>query len=238
MKNLIFSLFVCALFLGSSQTALADDRADERRQALRERSLIARQIRAADRGSDHYRYLRQKYRDISNTLKNLRRQPSTSALTVSPIAVSQAEEAPPEPQQQTSNPSRTIDEKQQLLRERRAQRLGLQPIALNVAPAAEEEVEIAVELGKASFYADFFNGRTTASGTVFSNADMTAAHKTLDFGTRVRVVHPESGNSIEVTITDRGPFVAGRVIDLTSAGFAKLAPLSRGVIDVRLEILD
>jgi len=231
VKNLLFSLFVCALFLGSSQTAWADERADERRQALRERSLIARQIRASDRGSDHYRYLRRKYRDISNTLKNLRRQPSTRSLTVTPVAFSQAE--PTEPEAVTP-----IDEKHQLLRERRVRRLGLQPIALDVAPAAEEEVEIAVELGKASYYADFFNGRTTASGTLFSNADMTAAHKTLDFGTRVRVVHPESGNSIEVTITDRGPFVAGRVIDLTSAGFAKLAPLSRGVIDVRLEILD
>ena len=226
-------MLACSLLLGQLPAVHADDRVAERRFYLRQRALIVRQMRAAERGSDQYLYLRRKYRDIVNTIKNLTIAPttpapasasaSTQAMTVTPIAVS------------SSDP---VEEKQQVLMERREQRLTLQPISINTAPAPEEEVEISVELGKASYYADKFNGRTTASGSVFSNAELTAAHRTLDFGTQVRVVDPNSGNSVVVTITDRGPYVTGRVIDLSSAAFAALAPLSRGVIDVRLEILE
>lgn len=97
---------------------------------------------------------------------------------------------------------------------------------------------VSTEVGKASYYAAMFDGRTTASGAIFSNQDMTAAHKTLPFGTRVRVTNSSNGKSIEVTVTDRGPFVAGRIIDLTSRGFAELDSISRGVINVTVEVLD
>ena len=100
-----------------------------------------------------------------------------------------------------------------------------------------EETVTHTETGGASYYADKFNGRTTASGEVFSNALMTAAHKTLPFGSRVRVTHLENQKTIEVVINDRGPFVDGRVIDLSSAAFSALDNLSRGVINVKIEVL-
>jgi rare lipoprotein A len=101
-----------------------------------------------------------------------------------------------------------------------------------------ESTVSSTENGKASYYAAKFDGRTTASGEVFWNHMMTAAHKTLPFGTKVRVTNISNGRSIEVIINDRGPFVAGRIIDLTSTGFAALDNISRGVIDVRVDVLE
>ena len=92
------------------------------------------------------------------------------------------------------------------------------------------------ESGKASYYGSAFNGRHTASGDVFNDSLFTAAHLTLPFGTKVKVTDPTNGNSVVVTINDRGPHVAGRIIDLTSAAFSALEPLSRGVIEVQLEV--
>lgn len=89
--------------------------------------------------------------------------------------------------------------------------------------------------GKASYYGDGFNGRTTANGEVFSNDDYVAAHKTLPFGTHVRVRDIENLKSVVVRITDRGPYVAGRVIDLSKKSFEVLAPASAGVTAVELE---
>jgi rare lipoprotein A len=71
--------------------------------------------------------------------------------------------------------------------------------------------------GTASYYADFFEGRKTASGAIFSQSRMTAAHRTLPFGTRVEVRSRATGKSVRVTINDRGPFSGGFVIDLTRA---------------------
>lgn len=124
-------------------------------------------------------------------------------------------------------------------REQRSQRRkSLQPVSLNPLPQTSKEVFPASEIGKASYYADMFNGRTTASGEIFSNSLMTAAHKTLPFGTRVRVRNPNNGNTIEVIINDRGPFTPGRIIDLTSFGFSQLDSISKGVIDVEIEVID
>jgi rare lipoprotein A len=89
--------------------------------------------------------------------------------------------------------------------------------------------------GKASYYADMFEGRTTASGERFSNAEYTAAHRTFPFGTRVRVTQQESLRSVVVRINDRGPYADGRVIDISSAAFQVLAPLSNGLTDVMIE---
>lgn len=91
------------------------------------------------------------------------------------------------------------------------------------------------ETGKASYYGS--RGGRTASGERVNPRALTAAHRTLPFGTIVRVTEVKSGKHVDVRITDRGPYIRGRVIDLTPAGFARLAPLARGVITVRLEVV-
>jgi rare lipoprotein A len=90
----------------------------------------------------------------------------------------------------------------------------------------------------ASFYSDKFNGRTTASGTIFSNDDLTAAHKTLPFGTKVRAININNGRSVIVTITDRGPYAPNRVLDLTTRSFEKIGPLSSGILPIVYEVID
>jgi rare lipoprotein A len=74
---------------------------------------------------------------------------------------------------------------------------------------------VQVQKGMASWYGEQLHGRLTASGAAFNTHDLTAAHRTLPFGTRVRVVNRWNGKSVIVRITDRGPFVDGRVIDLS-----------------------
>jgi rare lipoprotein A len=91
--------------------------------------------------------------------------------------------------------------------------------------------------GEASYYARRFHGRITASGEPFDMYGFTAAHKTLPFHTIVRVTHPPTQKSVVVRINDRGPYVDGRIIDLSWAAAADLGLLDRGVIDVRLEVL-
>ena len=78
-------------------------------------------------------------------------------------------------------------------------------------------VPLAAEEGLASWYAGKFQGRKTASGEIFDTAKMTAAHKTLAFGTRVRVRNLANEKEVVVRINDRGPFVEGRIIDLSRA---------------------
>jgi rare lipoprotein A len=90
------------------------------------------------------------------------------------------------------------------------------------------------ESGVASYYAHKYHGRKTASGERFDMNDMTAAHKTLPFGTRVRVTNVSNGKSVTVRINDRGPFVKGRVIDLSLAAAKKLDMVNAGVAQVRL----
>lgn len=95
-----------------------------------------------------------------------------------------------------------------------------------------------VEHGKASFYSTRCNGGTrTASGERLQNDGATAAHKTLPMGTKVRVVNLTNGKSEVVTITDRGPFVRGRVIDVTIGVARRLGFVSRGIVPVRIEVL-
>jgi len=92
--------------------------------------------------------------------------------------------------------------------------------------------------GGASYYAKRFNGRKTASGEVYSSNKFTAAHRTLPFGTIVRVVDPQTNRSVRVRINDRGPFSEGRVIDLSSLAAADLDMVRRGVIHVELLVLE
>jgi len=94
-----------------------------------------------------------------------------------------------------------------------------------------------VEEGEASYYANLFIGRKTASGDVFFQDSLTAAHKTLPLGTIVKVTNVKNGKSIEVKINDRGPFAKGRVIDLTRRGADSLDFLRAGLADVVLEAI-
>lgn len=90
----------------------------------------------------------------------------------------------------------------------------------------------------ASYYSDKLNGRKTASGQVFDNAKYTAAHKTLKFGTKVKVTNTVNNKSVIVTINDRGPFTKGREIDLTKKAFMEIAKnKQRGGLIVNLEIV-
>ena len=90
----------------------------------------------------------------------------------------------------------------------------------------------------ASWYGPGFIGRRTANGEVFTSAELTAAHKTLPFNTRVRVTNLSNGRSVVVRINDRGPFKPGRVIDLSRAAARQLDMVRSGVARVRLEVLD
>jgi rare lipoprotein A len=92
--------------------------------------------------------------------------------------------------------------------------------------------------GFASWYGGKFNGRLTSSGEVFDTNVRTAAHKTLPFGTIVKVVNLENGRSTTVKINDRGPFVEGRIIDLSRAAAEDLDMVARGVARVSIEVVD
>jgi len=93
------------------------------------------------------------------------------------------------------------------------------------------------QIGSASFYHPDFDGRETASGQTFSSRLMTAAHRTLEFGTRVRVTNLENLRSVIVTINDRGPYVKGRIIDLSRRAAAALGFIRDGITRVRVEPL-
>ncbi len=88
--------------------------------------------------------------------------------------------------------------------------------------------------GVASYY---WQPQRVASGGQFNPNAMTAAHKTLPFGTRVRVTNMSNGQSVEVTINDRGPYVAGRVIDLSRAAAGVIGMQGQGLANVQLEVL-
>jgi len=99
------------------------------------------------------------------------------------------------------------------------------------------ETTPAVITGQASWYGPNFHGKTTSSQEVFDMYDMTAAHKSLPFGTYVMVTNLDNGRSVKVRINDRGPFIRGRVIDLSYAAAKVLGMVGTGVVPVRIEIL-
>jgi rare lipoprotein A len=91
------------------------------------------------------------------------------------------------------------------------------------------------EYGKASYYADKFHGRTTASGEYYFSDSLTAAHPTLPFGSVVKVTNIKNERSIVVRINDRGPFINGRIIDLSKKAMQMLKGLEAGLIEVKVE---
>jgi rare lipoprotein A len=92
--------------------------------------------------------------------------------------------------------------------------------------------------GVASWYGYAHHGRITASGRRFDMYELTAAHRTLPLGTRLRVTNLSDGRSVIVTITDRGPFVKNRLIDLSYAAAREIGMIVRGTAPVQLELLD
>lgn len=91
------------------------------------------------------------------------------------------------------------------------------------------------ETGLASFYADKYVGRKTSNGETFKQNKLTAAHKTLPFGTKVKVTNQSNGKSVKVRINDRGPFVQGRIIDLSKKAAKKIDMVNDGVTKVKIQ---
>lgn len=104
---------------------------------------------------------------------------------------------------------------------------------LDTAPVARS-----LGTGVASYYGSRFHGRPTASGERFNMSDLTAAHKTLPFGTRVLVTNPRNGRSVTVRINDRGPYAHGRTIDLSRAAAEQIGLVARGHGTVELALVE
>jgi len=94
-----------------------------------------------------------------------------------------------------------------------------------------------VTYGNATYYADKFNEKGTASGEKFDQTKFTAAHRTLPFGTRLRVTNQRTGASTEVTVNDRGPYSNHAIIDLSKIAFETIGHLGSGVIPVEIEVI-
>lgn len=98
--------------------------------------------------------------------------------------------------------------------------------------------EYVYQYGKASYYGQPFIGRKTASGEIFTEHLYTCAHKTLPFGTKLKVTNLNSGKSIIVKVNDRGPFVKSRIVDLSLRGARELGLMQSGVANVSIEIVN
>jgi len=116
--------------------------------------------------------------------------------------------------------------------------------SLSISEEDEAKIKEAVEKaadvssGVVSWYGGKFHGRKTASGERYDKNELTAAHKTLPFGTKVKVTNTRNGKSVVVEINDRGPFVKSRVLDLSQAAFSEIGHTNTGVMHVEYEVLD
>ena len=119
--------------------------------------------------------------------------------------------------------------------------INVTPRNKEVANTFEKEIEersqyTHFQTGMASYYGGSWHGKKTANGEIFNENSLTAAHKTLPFGTRVKVTNLDNGKSVVVRINNRGPYSKGRVIDLSKAAFSRIASISKGVTRVKLEV--
>jgi rare lipoprotein A len=114
----------------------------------------------------------------------------------------------------------------------------VQPAALPPPPPVEAPRVVFNEIGTASWYGRSHHGRKTASGEPYNMNAMTAAHRTLPFNTRARVTNLDTGKTVDVTITDRGPYRLGRIIDLSSRAAQELGMHTDGVAPVRVEVYE
>ncbi|MCQ2228884.1 MAG: septal ring lytic transglycosylase RlpA family protein [Bacteroidales bacterium] len=95
----------------------------------------------------------------------------------------------------------------------------------------------AVTTGQASYYSDKLHGNTTANGEKYDKRAMTCAHKTYPFGTMLKVTNTTNGKSVTLRVNDRGPFKAGRIVDVSGAAAEKLDMKTAGVVNVKVEIV-
>ena len=106
------------------------------------------------------------------------------------------------------------------------------------APQLSRAGESSFETGIASYYHDSLHGNPTASGTPYDRESLTAAHRTLPFGTRIRVTNQENGRTLVLTVNDRGPFVAGRIVDVSRRAARELGFERQGLVRVTLTLVD
>lgn len=110
-------------------------------------------------------------------------------------------------------------------------------IALYSCSANRGNTNSSYQTTTVSYYANKFNGKNTASGEVYKHSKMTAAHKSLAFGTKVEIINIENSKKAMVTINDRGPLKAGRAFDLSQGAFKKIGNLNDGILKVKYKVL-
>ena len=115
--------------------------------------------------------------------------------------------------------------------------LPLAVLACTLSVAAFGETPAGVQEGEASYYADSLDGNKTVSGQPYDKNAMTAAHRELPLGTKVRVTYTRTGKSVIVTINDRGPHIEGRIIDVSGAAARELGMIEDGHGPVTLEVI-
>jgi len=104
-------------------------------------------------------------------------------------------------------------------------------------PSVSLDTRKAYQVGFSSYYAHKFHGRPTASGEIFDMNDLTAAHRELPLGTVIRVTHMGNGRKVTVKVNDRGPFIEGRILDLSLGAAKRLGMVQEGVAKVMIEIV-
>ena len=107
----------------------------------------------------------------------------------------------------------------------------------SLQPRSPEEWIGYTDTGEASYYANKHQQRKTASGELYRHELKTAAHKELPFGSKVKVTNVNNGKSVVVRVNDRGPFVRGRIIDLSKSAFSSIGNTAAGIIDVKIEVI-
>ncbi|HMC60461.1 MAG TPA: septal ring lytic transglycosylase RlpA family protein [Candidatus Solibacter sp.] len=151
-----------------------------------------------------------------------------------PITASQPSPDQAQPTPQTSSKSRT---RSQQAKGKEANTTASDPDLAEPSVPADTK-PISVETGKASWYGPPYHNRRGSNGEVYNMHAMTAAHRTLPLGSIVRVTNVKTGHSALVRITDRGPFIEGRILDLSQAAAGKIDLIGPGVAEVRMEVLE
>lgn len=116
-------------------------------------------------------------------------------------------------------------------------RFTTRPESVSRPEAAGGDISL-LETGDATYYGDEFNGRSTSNGEKYDKTELTAAHRTLPFNTKVRVTNPANGKSVVVRINDRGPFKGNRIIDLSYAAAKEIGLIGPGTAKVQLEVIE
>ena len=111
----------------------------------------------------------------------------------------------------------------------------LLPLTSYLSPLTSKTNAQGVQTGKASYYAKKFSGRKTASGERLHHDSLTCAHRTYPFGTQLKVTNPANGKTVIVRVTDRGPYVKGRIIDLSVRAARELGIIAQGIAPVIVE---